>query len=73
LALTLLRNAGILEESMRILGRRMEDTIARRTALMMEAGFICFGKKETGGPAYDKEGEIAVQSGNAENLLEVFR
>jgi cobalt-precorrin-5B (C1)-methyltransferase len=73
LALTLLRQAGLLQETMRVLGRRMEDTISRRTASIMEAGFICFNKKEIQGPSYDKEGEIAVQSGNAEKLLEVFR
>jgi cobalt-precorrin-5B (C1)-methyltransferase len=72
LALSLLKKAGIFEKTMGALGRRMEDTIARRTASMMEAGFVCFNKKETAGPNFDKEGEIAVQSGNAEKLLEAF-
>jgi cobalt-precorrin-5B (C1)-methyltransferase len=75
LALYHIREAGmgLYHETMRILGLRMEDTLSRRTGTMMEAGFISFGKKEMGVPVFDREGEIAVQSANAEKLLEVFR
>jgi len=74
-ALSLLRQAGFLESTMEILKTRMEDTMARRSAGLLDAGFVCFAKKEfpDSYSASEKEGEIIFQSSNAEALLEVFR
>ena len=81
-ALSLLRQAGLLENTMEKLRIRMEDTIKRRCAGLLEAGFICFGKKEStiipesGHDSLtdsEKEGELLLQSSNAQTLLEVFR
>jgi cobalt-precorrin-5B (C1)-methyltransferase len=66
--LTLLREAGLLNKTMAVLGGRMEDTMKRHSGETMETGFICFGKT-----ADMHEGEIVVQSSNVASLMEVFR
>jgi cobalt-precorrin-5B (C1)-methyltransferase len=81
-ALSVLRNAGMLASVMERLRLRMEDTMTRRSAGLLDAGFICFGKKEPSfkeplsngaNPDSKKEGEIVVQSSNAQTLLGIFR
>jgi cobalt-precorrin-5B (C1)-methyltransferase len=41
-ALDCLKDAGIFEKTMELLGQRIADTLARRTAGRLEAGFCCF-------------------------------
>jgi cobalt-precorrin-5B (C1)-methyltransferase len=76
-ALSMLRRAGFLESTMEKLRIRMEDTIKRKSAGLLDAGFVCFAKKEThdsnSNSDSKKEGEIVLQSSNAEALLEVFK
>jgi cobalt-precorrin-5B (C1)-methyltransferase len=69
-ALSLLREAGLLEAAMERLGLRIDDTLRRHCAGHLESGFICFGKREE---ALSKQGEIVCQSANAQALMEVFR
>jgi hypothetical protein len=57
---------------------RMEDTMTRRSGVsrsggLLEAGFICFAKKEPSDSDSEKEGEIVLQSSNAETLLGFFK
>jgi len=74
-ALSLLRMAGLLENTMEKLRIRMEDTIKRRSAGLLDAGFVCFAKKESPDSGFDseKEGEIVLQSSNAKTLLGFFK
>jgi cobalt-precorrin-5B (C1)-methyltransferase len=76
--LVVLREAGLLEQTMAVLGSRMEETLARHNGNNMEAGFICFGKTspDPEGPSpesLNKEGEIVAQSANALSLMEAFK
>jgi cobalamin biosynthesis protein CbiD len=77
-ALDYLREAGLLSESMEILGKRMEENLARFAGSTIEAAFVCFAKTSSQ-PAADtgtdtvRHGEVATQSGNAARMMEDFR
>jgi cobalt-precorrin-5B (C1)-methyltransferase len=73
-ALDSIRDAGLLEPSMAILGGRMEENLRRFTGSSIEAAFVCFAKTSSA-PARttEKHGEVVTQSGNAAHLMEDFR
>jgi cobalt-precorrin-5B (C1)-methyltransferase len=77
-ALDYLREAGLLSQSMEILGKRMEENLNRFAGSTLEAAFVCFAKTSSQ-PAADtdadteKHGEVAAQSSNAASMIEAFR
>jgi cobalt-precorrin-5B (C1)-methyltransferase len=74
--LALLRETGLLSQTMAILGRRIQDTLSRHSGENMETGYICFGKMgavEGVSDDVSREDEIVTQSANAPSLMEVFR
>ena len=65
-ALKYLDEAGLLEAAMAVLGRRIQDSLARRTPAEVEIGFICFTNAEP------RKG-VLTQSANAEQLAKEWR
>lgn len=65
-ALAVLRAASCLTETLSVLGGRMEDCLVRRVPTEVKIGWVCF----TNAPS---PGEVLVQSGNAETLMEIWR
>jgi cobalt-precorrin-5B (C1)-methyltransferase len=65
-AISLLSEAGILTDTMRVLGARIQDCLSRRIPPGAEAGYVCFTNAQ--GAA-----GILVQSGNAEELMNLWR
>lgn len=63
-ALSCLRQEGLTEQTMAILGRRIEAVLERRVPMGRRIGFVCF----TNTPA-----EVLCRSENAEELLEFWR
>jgi cobalt-precorrin-5B (C1)-methyltransferase len=60
-ALDCLKDAGIFYKTMELLGRRIEDTIARRTAGRLETGFYCFNGMGDGA-------ELCMESASAASI-----
>jgi cobalt-precorrin-5B (C1)-methyltransferase len=72
-ALDFLREAGCLEPAMRLLGERMEATLERHCAGMLEAGFVCFAKTSASpAKSVEKYGEVVCASSNVESLSKTF-
>ena len=65
-ALALLHDAGLLKETMRILGARIDACLKRRVPEGIEIGYLCFTNAEG-------FGGILAQSENVENLLRLWR
>lgn len=65
-ALALLREAGLLEGTMKVLGTRIGQTLTRRVPADVQVGFLCFTKAE--GLA-----GVLCQSENAERLCSIWR
>jgi cobalt-precorrin-5B (C1)-methyltransferase len=69
--LDLLREAGLLQETMQVLQHRMEETLKRQT--LIESGFICFGKTSSAPvTGSEKDGEVIARSENAKELVTLF-
>ena len=64
-ALECLEEEGFLEQTMVLLGARIEDTLKRRVAAYLEVGFVCFR-------GMGKDMQLCFQSYAAEKLREVF-
>jgi cobalt-precorrin-5B (C1)-methyltransferase len=76
-ALDLLREGGILTQTMNVLQRRIEETLKQRTSIghsvNLESGFICFAKTSSAPIAGEKkEGGVVATSGNAKELSALF-
>lgn len=65
-ALALLFDAGLLCQTMRILGARIDASLTRRVPETVEIGYLCFTNAEGFGGAL-------VQSDNAEGLMRLWR
>ncbi len=65
-AIEKLREHGLLAGTMQTLGRRIEDCLARRVPDGVEIGYVCFTND-------DKIKCILAQSGNADELLKIWR
>ncbi len=65
-ALALLYSAGLLRETMRILGARIDACLKRRVPEGVDIGYLCFTNAEG-------FGGILVQSENTDNLLRLWR
>lgn len=65
-ALQLLFEGGMLEETMDVLGKRIEDCLARRAPSNMQIGYVCFTNVE---PICG----ILAKSGNADEILSNWR
>lgn len=65
-ALTLLDGVGLFQNTMRILGARIEDTLRRRVPDHVSIGYICFTNAE--GIA-----GVLAQSANAAELMQIWR
>lgn len=65
-ALALLFGAGLLHQTMNILGVRLETSLSRRVPANVEIGYLCFTNAED-------FGGILAQSDNAEDLMLLWR
>jgi cobalt-precorrin-5B (C1)-methyltransferase len=73
-ALDRLREAGLLDKTMGILGQRIEENLNRYAGSSIEAAFVCFAKTSSKPAAStEKQGEVAAQSSNAAHVMEGFR
>jgi len=75
-AIAVLKPSGFLERTMDIIRTKIEEVILRRGAGLDGAGFISFSKRESfgeGGANMVRDGEIVVQSANAEDILRALR
>ena len=68
-ALAIINNAGILEETMKILGEKINQTLLRQVPEDVEIGFICFTNDES----LDLQDGILCQSDNAGELMSIWR
>ena len=68
-ALAIINNAGILEETMKILGEKINQTLLRQVPEDVEIGFICFTNDES----LDLQDGILCQSDNAWELMSIWR
>lgn len=68
-ALAIINNAGILEETMKILGEKINQTLLRQVPEDVEIGFICFTNDES----LDLQDGILCQSDNAGKLMNIWR
>ncbi len=65
-ALDILREAGIMEETLLKLSLRIEGTLARRVPESVETGFLVFTNRED-------LGGVLIKSKNAERLMDIWR
>lgn len=65
-ALALLNNAGLLRQTMRILGIRIDECLRRRVPDGIDIGYVCFTTAE-------KFGGVLSQSANAAELMRIWR
>ncbi len=65
-ALTLLYGAGLLHQTMKILGARIDASLARRVPKNVEIGYLCF----TNADGFNK---VLTQSDNAKDLMLLWR
>lgn len=68
-ALAIINDAGILEETMKILGEKINQTLLRQVPEDVEIGFICFTNDES----LDLQDGILCQSDNAGELMSIWR
>lgn len=68
-ALAIINNAGILEDTMKILGEKINQTLLRQVPEDVEIGFICFTNDES----LDLRDGILCQSDNAGKLMNIWR
>lgn len=69
-ALDVLRRGSVFQQTMYILGKRIDTTLRRRVPPEIEIAFVCFDKKLS---QQDRRGEIICQSPHADTLMEVFK
>ena len=68
-ALAIIKDAGILEDTMKILGEKIKQTLLRQVPEDVEIGFICFTNDES----LDLRDGILCQSDNAGKLMNIWR
>ncbi|MDR0630353.1 MAG: cobalt-precorrin-5B (C(1))-methyltransferase CbiD [Treponema sp.] len=69
-ALDILRRGSVFQQTMHILGNRIDATLRRRVPPEIAIAFICFDKKLS---RQDRCGEIICQSPHADTFMEVFK
>lgn len=65
-ALAILHHAGVLEDTMKVLGERIHAALVRRVPEGVEIGFVCFTNEE-------KLRGILTMSDNAEEMMKLWR
>ena len=65
-ALDVLAEQDLVGPAMRVLGRRIEDSLARRVPADVEIGYICFTNAEP-------HRGVLVESANARRLAEIWK
>lgn len=68
-ALAIINDAGILEDTMKILGEKINQTLLRQVPEDVEIGFICFTNDES----LELQDGILCQSDNAWELMSIWR